>query len=136
MKLGLRFLLIVSGLIPAMILLVLTILFLPGFIVEYDFSVKQTILILSMLFGLLGFHGLVLSILPMYDSKPRLKFILLAAGVIGSFMFTTIIGGKSAWVWILSVDEFDEWMIWTWPVIVSIILMFLNGRDILNRNSR
>jgi hypothetical protein len=136
MKLALKYLLIISGLIPALYLLGLTLIFLPGIVKDFDYSLVETIIIMSMLFGVLGFLGLVFSVLPRFENRPRLKFILLTAGVIGSFVFTTVAGGKKAWMWIFYIEEFDEWIIWAWPVIVSIILLVLNGREMFDSNPK
>jgi hypothetical protein len=43
-------------------------------------------------------------------------------------------GGKRAWTWVLNIEEFDEWIIWVWPLIVSIVIMSLNGQKIFNKN--
>lgn len=134
MNIYLRKLFILSGLLPATFLLGLTFLFLPDQIKNLSFEVVEILMFLSMIFGICGYIGLLLSLIPKLKHKYLLKFALLFLGVIGSMTFTTIAGGKRAWTWILNIEEFDEWIIWVWPIIVSTVLIFLNGRKLLNRN--
>lgn len=134
MKIYLKKLFILSGLLPATFLLGLTFLFLPDLIKNLSFEVVKIFMVLSMIFGICGYIGLLLSLLPKLEHKYLLKFTLLVLGIIGSVTFTTIAGGKRAWTWIFNIEEFDEWIIWIWPLIVSIVLISLNGRKLLNKN--
>jgi hypothetical protein len=134
MKIFLKKLFILSGLLPATFLLGLTFLFLPDQIKNLSFEILEILMFLSMIFGICGYIGLLLSLLPKLEQKFLLKFTLLFLGIIGSMTFTTIAGGKRAWTWLLNVEEFDEWIIWVWPLIVSFVLISLNGRKLLNKN--
>jgi hypothetical protein len=121
-------------LLPATFLLGLTILFLPDLIKNLSLDLVQISMVLSMIFGIFGYIGLLLSLLPKLEHKYMLKFTLLVFGIIGFVTFTTITGGKRAWTWVLIIEEFDEWIIWIWPQIVSIVLIVLNGRKLFNKN--
>ena len=134
MKTYLKKLFILSGLLPATFLLGLTFLFLPDQIKNLSLELDEIFMFLSMIFGICGYIGLLLSLLPKLEHKYLLKFTLLVLGIIGSVVFTTIAGGKRAWTWVLNIEEFDEWIIWIWPLIVSIILIGLNIRKIINKN--
>ncbi|MEA5141638.1 hypothetical protein [Arcicella rigui] len=125
---------ILSGLLPATFLLGLTFLFLPDLIINLSLELVEISMVLSMIFGICGYLGLLFSLLPKLENKYQLKFILLVLGIIGSVTFTTITGRKRAWTWVFSIEEFEGWIIWVWPLIVSIILIGLNGRKLFNKN--
>jgi hypothetical protein len=133
MKTYLKKLFILSGLLPATFMLVLTFLFLPNLIKNLSFEVVEILMLFSMILGICGYIGLLISLLSKLEYKYLLKFTLLVLGIIGSVTFTTIAGGKRAWAWVLNIEEFDEWIIWVWPIIVSIVLLSLNGRKLLNK---
>lgn len=130
----LKKLFILSGLLPATFLLGLTFLFLPDLIKNLSLELVEIFMVLSMIFGICGYIGLLLSLLPKLEHKYLLKLTLLVLGIIGSVTFITIAGGKRAWTWVLNIEEFDEWIIWVWPLIVSITLIGLNGRKLFNKN--
>lgn len=134
MRTNLKKLFILSGLLPATFLLGLTFLFLPDLIKNLSLDLVEIFMVFSMIFGICGYIGLLLSLLPKLEHKYLLKFTLLVLGIIGSVTFTTIAGGKRAWTWVLNIEEFDEWIIWVWPLIVSIVLIGLNGRKLFNKN--
>jgi hypothetical protein len=134
MKGYLKIFFILSGLLPATFLLGLTLFFLPDLIKNLSLELDEIFMVLSMIFGICGYIGLLLSLLPKFQSKYLLKLIFLVLGIIGSVTFTTIAGGKRAWTWVLNIEEFDEWIIWVWPLIVSIVLVGLNGKKLLNKN--
>jgi hypothetical protein len=134
MRTYLKKFIILSGLLPATFLLGLTFLFLPDLIMNLSLDLVQISMFLSMIFGICGYIGLLLSLLPKLEHKYILKFTLLVLGIIGFVTFTTITGGIRAWTWVLIIEEFDEWIIWVWPQLVSIILIFLNGRKFFNKN--
>lgn len=125
---------ILSGLLPATFLLGLTFLFLPDLIKNLSLELVEIFMVLSMIFGICGYIGLLLSLLPKLEHKYLLKLTLLVLGIIGSVTFITIAGGKRAWTWVLNIEEFDEWIIWVWPLIVSIVSIGLNGRKLFNKN--
>lgn len=64
MKIYLKKLFILSGLLPATFLLGLTFLFLPDLIKNLSFEVVEIFMVLSMIFGICGYIGLLLSLLP------------------------------------------------------------------------
>ncbi len=78
MKAALKYTFIMSGIIPAMILLYLTLLVLPDIIKSFRFNSKEIIFLGSMILGILGFIGLLLSIIPRYEKLCLTKMILLS----------------------------------------------------------
>ena len=131
MKAALKYTFILSGLIPALILLFLTLLVLPDYIKSFRFISKEIILLGSMILGILGFFGLLLSIIPRFKKLCFTKMILLSLGIIGFLIFMSVTGGKKSWNWIINIEEFDEWIIWVWPNIVSTGLVLLNGEKLI-----
>jgi len=131
LKAALKYTFILSGLIPALILLFLTLLVLPDYIKSFRFISKEIILLGSMILGILGFFGLLLSIIPRFEKLCFTKMILLSLGIIGFLIFMSVTGGKKSWNWIINIEEFDEWIIWVWPNIVSTGLVLLNGEKLI-----
>jgi len=127
---------IISGLLPATFLLGLTFLFMPDLIKNLSFDFEEIAMLLSMIFGICGYIGLLLSILATFENKNPLKLIFLILGITGSMIFTSIAGGERAWTWVLNIEEFDEWIIWIWPLIVSFMLAIWNGQKLFIKNER
>lgn len=127
---------IISGLLPATFLLGLTFLFMPDLIKNLSFDFEEIVMLLSMIFGICGYIGLLLSILAKFENKNLLKLIFLILGITGSMIFTSIAGGERAWTWVLNIEEFDEWIIWIWPLIVSFMLAIWNGQKLFIKNER
>lgn len=94
MRTYLKKLFILSGLLPATFLLGLTILFLPDLIKNLSLELVEIFIVLSITFGICGYIGLLLSLLPKLEHKYLLKFKILILGIIGSVTFTSIAGGK------------------------------------------
>jgi|LakMenE18May11ns_1017448.scaffolds.fasta_scaffold9828189_1 hypothetical protein len=136
MKTYLKKLFLLTGLLPATILLALTLSFLPSFISDLSFEFDEIVIVVSMLLGICGYIGLTLSLLSKFENNSLLKLTFLILGLIGSITFTSITGGKRAWKWVMNIEEFDEWIIWIWPLIVSIVLIGLNGLKLLRKNKK
>lgn len=136
MKIYLKKLFILSGLLPATFLLGLTFLFIPDLIKNLSLEFEEIFMLLSMTFGICGYIGLMLAMLNKFENKNLLKVIFLVLGIIGSMTFTSIAGGKRAWTWVLNIEEFDEWIIWVWPIIVSIVLVGSNGKKLFNNKAK
>ena len=134
MKIYLKKFFILSGLLPATFLLVLTLIFMPDVIKNMSLEFDEILMFLSMSFGIGGYIGLLLSLLPKFENKYLIKLTFLLLGIIGSITFSSIAGGKRAWTWVLNVQEFDEWFISIWPIIVSIVLAIWNGQKLFKKN--
>lgn len=136
MKIYLKKLFILSGLLPATFLLGLTFLFIPDLIKNLSLEFDEILMLLSMTFGICGYIGLLFSLLTKFENKNQVKLIFLVLGIIGSITFMSIAGGKRAWTWVLDIEEFDEWIIWVWPIIVSIVLVGSNGKKLFNNKAK
>lgn len=85
-----------------------------------------------MIFGLLGYIGLVMNL--KQDKKIKselLNFIFLTLGIIGFIMFNSIEGGIEAWKWIILIEEPDEWLIFVGPILITIILTIMKGKRLI-----
>jgi hypothetical protein len=136
MKIFFKRVFIISGLLPATFLLGLTFLFMPDLIKNLSFDFQEIVMLFSMLFGICGYIGLLLSITAKFENKNILKLTFLILGITGSIIFISIAGGKKAWTWVLNIEEFDEWIIWIWPLIVSFVLAILNGQKLFIKNEK
>ena len=134
MKIYFKKFFILSGLFPATFLLGLTLIFMPDVIKNMSLEFDEILMFLSMSFGIGGYIGLLLSLLPKFENKYLIKLTFLLLGIIGSITFISISGGKRAWTWVLNVEEFEEWIIWIWPLIVSIVLAIWNGQKLFKKN--
>lgn len=93
------------------------------------FAPDDALLLLSMVFGVLGYVGLAMNLKQNKELKGELiNFILLLIGVSGVILFTSIEGGLKAWKWILTIEEPDEWLMSVGPVSIVIFLMVLKGK--------
>lgn len=93
------------------------------------FAPDDALLLLSMVFGVLGYVGLAMNLKQNKELKVELiNFILLLIGVSGGILFTSIEGGLKAWKWIFTIEEPDEWLMSVGPVLIVIFLMVLKGK--------
>lgn len=131
MKTILKISFIVSGIIPATILLLLTLYFLFDNIINpSSFSVAEILFNLSMVFGILGYTGLIISLIPKFDSKYSAKISLLGFGILGYILVVSIAGRENAWNDLLTFENFKNdfkgYILWLWPNIVSLTLLIYN----------
>ncbi len=116
--------LLITGLLPATFLLFFSLLALFN-ILNLDYlNQKHTLFLLSILLGTSGYIGLLTSLI--YPKKTLLNFIFLLLGLIGFSIFLSHDGGMRGWIWLVSIEEPDEWIIIAWPIIVSIIGLIIN----------
>lgn len=121
------------GLIPAVYLLVMTIMFLPDFFRAF-LSPKQlsdSILLLALLLGVMAFVGLCLQIIFPYNKRIKLKLWFLSLGLLGYVVFMSLFVGWRYWVEILDfikspIEEAFGFWILLWPSLVSLVLIGYN----------
>jgi hypothetical protein len=121
MKYIIRYILIISALIPATILLGFSFYALGKVLVNLDkvYKIKYFSLLLTSSLGILGYCGLFM-LLTFYDKiNPKRALLFLICGII-SFVIFTSMGGVRAWLWVITMEEPDEWFIFVWPTVVSI----------------
>ncbi|WP_313386021.1 hypothetical protein [Chishuiella sp.] len=123
----------IFGIIPALYLLAISLIFLPTFfsdLLEKPNIADLTIIIL-ILFGICGFAGLILQLISKLENKVKLKIVLLVLSLIGFFGFFTFINGIQSWINIYESiknfkDNFLELYFVLTPIIITIILIILN----------
>ena len=130
----------IIGIIPAIYLLGLSLIFLPNIITNLfkHQHIENSIIIILILFGICGFIGLIIQLFTHIYKKVKLKIILLSLSLIGYFGFFTFINGMQSWINIFdSFKNFKENYLEIYfvvaPVIVSVILIGINIR--LSKNS-
>lgn len=122
----LHIILILSAIIPATLMVVYSIYFIV-ILFERFFSsgingISDILLFFIGVFGIIGYVGLVLvSGTIMRKSLKRQKWAIscLVFGIFGSILFI-VLGGKSALIWIFTIEEPLEWFVFMWPTLVSI----------------
>ena len=119
MKTTLYYIFLLSGILPAFILLGLTLAILPNLFVDFHFRIKEVLILSTALLGISGFIGL-LRLSSGLDRKNNIvTVLLLISGIIGSTIFLITTGGQRAFHWIATFEEPGEWFILVWPNIVS-----------------
>jgi len=130
----------IFGIIPAIYLLGISLIFLPSLfsdLLKKPTSEDLTMIIL-ILFGICGFAGLTLQLIANLQKKIKLKILLLSLSLIGYFGFFTFINGMQSWINIYeSIKNFKENYLELYfaiaPVIITIILIGINLK--INRNN-
>ena len=121
MKTTLYYIFWLSGVLPALILLVLTLAILPNLFVDFHFRIREVLILSASLLGMCGFLGLLRLGSGLERKNYVLTVSLLIAGIIGSIIFLMTTGGQRALKWIYTFEEPGEWFIFVWPNIVSAI---------------
>jgi|GEM_PF-2071873 len=120
----------IIALIPMTYFFILTIYFL--FVILSSFDLKDTPYLVSMIFGVLGYVGLVMNLKQNKVYAAELtNFIFLSLGLIGFIFFYAYQGGIRAWQWILFIEEPDEWIMSVGPILITIFLTVTKGKRLL-----
>ena len=99
-----------------------------------NFETKSIMILISMIFGVYGYIGLLMNLKQNKNLKVEIiNFIMLLLGIIGFAIFNSIIGGKDAWKWIVTMEEPDEWFILVAPILISIFLTIEKGIRIFSQ---
>ncbi len=130
----------VTGLIPSFYLLGLSFLFLPSFfsnLIE-QLSIEYFMIVISIIFGIMGFISLIIQLSSKLFSKIKLKIFLQSLSIIGYFGFFTIINGKKAWINIIESlkninENVYEFYLLLWPIMTTIFLLIINIRILLKQ---
>ena len=120
-----RNIILISGIIPATFLFLLSIFWLFQFITDIFYDWETFILILCFSFGILGYFGLWRNLV-LSKKRVKLNSYLLGFGIIGCLTFIIFEGGERAIKWIISFEEPLENLMLIWPLIVSVIVLILN----------
>lgn len=115
---------IITGLLPASILLVFSFMGLSNILSSNHLIGEDIILLFSIIVGIAGYIGLVTSLV--IPKKTMLNFLLLLLGLIGFSIFLSMEGGMHGWLWFLTIEEPDEWLLPAWPIITALIGLIVN----------
>ncbi len=86
-------------------------------------------MLISLLFGILGYIGLLMNLKQNKELKVELiNFILLVLGIVGFVLFNSCQGGLRAWKWILMIEEPDEWILFFGPILITLFLIVIKGK--------
>ena len=113
----------------------MTILILPNLISNFEFDFEYVLILLSCVFGISGFIGLLTLFNINKIVNHILTIILLTSGMLGSVIFISTTGGQKAWKWILTFEEPDEWFIFMWPNIVALVFTIILARQYQTKKS-
>ncbi|MGB1296063.1 MAG: hypothetical protein ACPG6V_11335 [Flavobacteriales bacterium] len=117
------FIILISAIIPATWLLVLSFLAFYYLIPNAEFSVSFFGAICSILMGVLGYIGLFLLLNGLHKTNHRLKLVLLANGLIGFCLSMKFLSIRNFKDWLF---EFNlEILIGKWPLLVSLFFVIL-----------
>lgn len=83
-----------------------------------------------MLLGIMGYVGLITSLVAQKSPKLNLTFLLI--GLTGFILFTSFEGGIRAWKWLLLFEEPDEWYIMGLPLLAFVIAISVNFYRIMS----
>lgn len=94
-----------------------------------SFHFNDTLVLISLIFGILGYVGLVMNLKQNKKLKTEvINFIFLLLGIVGFVLFNSFEGGLKAWKWILMIEEPDEWLMYVGPTLITIILILEKGK--------
>lgn len=122
------FIIVFSGIVPATILFGFSFYFIFRFITDQIYQLSDFIGLFCVLMGMCGYVGLVRALI--FKTKPLLTVLLLVLGLIGM----SIVGGKTFWVWTLTIEEPDEWLLAGYPMFVTFFAIVVNGYRFLKAN--
>ena len=94
-----------------------------------SFHFNDILVLISLIFGILGYAGLVMNLKQNKKLKTEvINFIFLLLGIVGFVLFNSFEGGLKAWKWILMIEEPDEWLMYVGPTLITIILILKKGK--------
>lgn len=133
-------LLSILGLIPSFYLLGISFLFLPSLfmdLLKYP-TIENLLMIILIVFGICGFLGLLFQLFSDLHSKIRVKIVLQFLSIVGYFGFFSFINGMNSWINIFESLKnikkfFFDLYIWLSPIVITLILIFINFRLLKNQ---
>lgn len=128
------FYLLISAIIPATLLTILSFIGIYSIIATYKF--EDLPILVSILLGVFGYFGLIILLFPSSKKSLIINLFLLISGVFGFILFNNITGGSSSWEWILTFQEPTEWFIYVWLNIVAILYIVILLKKINNNQQK
>ncbi|UKN02722.1 hypothetical protein K6119_04235 [Paracrocinitomix mangrovi] len=101
------------------ILMFFTILLSVVLIPQLKPELVEIMILLSFLLEIAGYIGLIMVLKGKVNEKPKRVLFLLLCGILSFLLFTSIVGGKTTWTWVLTLQEPFEWFLILWPTLVS-----------------
>jgi hypothetical protein len=106
-------------------------------IVLSNFDVNDVLILISMVFGILGYIGLVMNLKRHKKLKAELaNFIFLLLGIIGFIMFISFEGGVDGWKWVILIEELDEWLVSVVPILITTLLTIIKAKRLTTMYKR
>ena len=122
------YILLISALIPATWLLVLTFLGIYFAIPNAELTFDYILTMISMILGIGGYVGFILLLKGLQKTNRIKKLTLLLCGLIGFLIFMLHVSPRNFFEWLF---EFDiESLIGKWPLIVSVLFSGLIIKDL------
>lgn len=119
MKSRIKVAFILSGILPASVLMIMSLLIIIHIIIGDSLSSEEVLALFICILGILGYIGLFrLLSSHRYSSIEIIPFLLCG---IFSFVIFNFNGPDNAWEWVFTMQEPGEWFILVWPTIVGII---------------
>ncbi|MEN9972008.1 MAG: hypothetical protein RIS20_355 [Bacteroidota bacterium] len=115
---------LITGLLLATFLLFFSFSGLANIMSSNHLFQKDIIIFTSILLGIAGYVGLITSLL--LPKKTLINFLLLLLGLIGFSIFLSYEGGLRGWIWLLTIEEPEEWFLLAWPIISSLLGLIVN----------
>ena len=129
----LLYLILISALLPATWLLVLTIMGIYFAIPNAEFSFDYFLTISSMLLGIAGYFGLLLLLKGLHKTNHIKKLTFLLCGLLGFLIFMLHVSPRNFIDWLLEHDI--ESIIGKWPLIVSLTFSILLIRNLIKKKT-
>lgn len=133
----------VIGIVPAIYLLGISLIFSPSIITDFlkNPNIEDLIMIILILLGICGFVGLILQLFTKLHKKIKLKILLLSLSLIGYFGFFTFINGMKSWINIYESfknlkENYVEIYFAIAPIFITSTLIIINIQLRKNNNFR
>ena len=110
-----------TGIVPATFMLIISLAALVFIIDGRSLDIKKIVLVVSIILGVIGYLGFILSLI--LPKRIKLNLSLLSIGTVGYVTFISVEGGAHVWEWIFTMAEPGEWILVCWPLIVALILI-------------
>ena len=127
------YIILISGLIPATWLLILTFLGIYSAILNVELSLNYLLSISSMFLGIFGYVGLLMLLKGLHKNNQIKKLIFLVCGLIGFLIFMTFLSPRNFSDWLFEYDF--ESIIGKFPIVVSLTFSVLIVNELIKNKT-
>jgi hypothetical protein len=127
------YIILISALIPATMMLCMTFIGFYFALQNTEISLDFFIVIFSMALGICGYVGLILLLEGLYKTKHHQKITFLSSGLIGFTLFMIYVSPRNFVDWLIEYDI--ENLIGKWPLIVSLLFLILTTIDLIKNKT-